>query len=161
MKSRIERHKKAGRACAIACLLAFSGNAAAQDTFRQFLTYNKVKFLVEATRQDGGSRVTITPSGLTESNEAVRHEIAGSVTFAEVDDIDGDGNPEVYVHGTPSAVGGAGIAIGYAVNNGKSISEIYIPPIAEDAKYSQGYRGSDESRVVEGRFMRRFPLYDA
>ena len=39
------------------------------------------------------------------------------------------------------------------------MSEIYFPPISEDAVNSKGYMGHDEFAVVEGVVAQRFPIY--
>ncbi len=47
----------------------------------------------------------------------------------------------------------------YAVNDGKSMTPIYLPPITDDAKASKGYMGHDEFAVLENVLGRRFPVY--
>ena len=54
---------------------------------------------------------------------------------------------------------GAGSLVAYAANRRKSLSEIYLPPLAEDPVASKGYMGHDEFRVVESTLVRRFPVY--
>jgi hypothetical protein len=52
--------------------------------------------------------------------------------------------------------------IGFRVasaNQRKSMSEIYLPLVSDDAKAAKGYMGHDEFAVVEGRLLRRFPVY--
>ncbi|MFW2439504.1 MAG: hypothetical protein ACN4GR_09050, partial [Arenicellales bacterium] len=52
-----------------------------------------------------------------------------------------------------------GELVAYAVNNKKSLSEIYLPPIENDKDNSRGYMGHDEFAVVENILARRFPVY--
>ena len=47
------------------------------------------------------------------------------------------------------------------MNNGKSMTPIYLPPITDDAKASKGYMGHDEFAVLENVLGRRFPVYKA
>jgi hypothetical protein len=42
--------------------------------------------------------LTITPSGLSIANDVIKQEIDGSVTGAEVADVNADGSPEIYVY---------------------------------------------------------------
>ncbi len=67
------------------------------------LVFNKefdmhgVHFVVEATDIGVMKTLTITPSGLAEVNDVITREIDGTVTNAEVADINADGSPEIYV----------------------------------------------------------------
>ncbi len=104
--------------------------------------------------------LVITPTGLEVSNEPVQRPISGMVVGAEAADLDADGSPEIYVFlqsGQPPQAG----LVAYAANRRKSLSQIYLPPLADDGKNSQGYAGNDELAVVENYLVRRFPLVDA
>lgn len=103
----------------------------------------------------------ITPSKLTEVNTPVVHSIVGeTVVGAELGDLNVDGWPEVLVYLTSDGSGSYGRIIGYSVNKGKSMSEVYLPELADDKKMSEGYMGHDEFGIVENTFCRRFPLYN-
>jgi hypothetical protein len=54
-----------------------------------------------------------------------------------------------------------GELVAYAANHKKSLSEIYLPPVSENAKVAEGYQGEDEFAVVENALVRRFPVYDS
>ena len=60
---------------------------------------------------------------------------------------------------TSAGSGSYGNVIGYSVNAGKSISEIYFPPIAENPKANKGYMGHDEFAIVETSLVQRFKIY--
>jgi predicted small lipoprotein YifL len=81
------------------------------------------------------------------------------VTEAEVSDIDAKGSPEIWVYVTSAGSGSYGFLAAYSANNKKSLSEIYLPPVSQNAKAAKGYMGHDEFRVVENTFVQRFPLY--
>jgi hypothetical protein len=148
---------------ALLLILSFaitSGHAAvAGEPFKQVFQLQGITFTVEATNEGSLNQLTITPKGLTEVNEPVTREIDGTVSGADVADIDVNGFPEIYVWVTSAGSGSYGSLVAYAVNKGKSISEIYLPPIADDPKHSKGYMGHDEFAVVEGTFVQRFPIY--
>lgn len=137
--------------------------AAAPETakpgFKKEFELNGIRFVVEATNEGSMNNLTITPSGLSEVNDVISREIDGSVTNAEIGDINADGSPEIYVWVNSAGSGGYATPIGYASNNNKSMSEIYFPPISEDAVNSKGYMGHDEFAVVEGVVAQRFPIY--
>jgi predicted small lipoprotein YifL len=132
---------------------------AAKPGFKQEFELNGIRFVVEATNEGSMNNLTITPSGLSEVNDVISREIDGSVTNAELGDINADGSPEIYVWVNSAGSGSYATPIGYSANNNKSMSEIYFPPISEDAVNSKGYMGHDEFAVVEGVVAQRFPIY--
>lgn len=107
-----------------------------------------------------GKQLLVQPSGLSVSNEVFRHDITGyTVVNAEIGDLNIDGYPEVFVYLTSDGSGSYGKLIGYSVNNGKSASQVYLPPVAEDPELNNGYMGHDEMAIVETTFCLRFPIY--
>lgn len=102
----------------------------------------------------------IQPVGLMEDNRKVVSEIDGTVTGAEIGDLNNDGFPEIYVFTTSDGSGSYGNVVGYAVNNGKSISEIYIPPITDSEEASEGYMGHDKFSIKDNLLVRSFPVYN-
>jgi Periplasmic lysozyme inhibitor of I-type lysozyme len=127
--------------------------------FNKEFDLHGVHFVVEATNNGSMNTLTITPSGLSVVNDVITREIEGTVSNAEVADINADGSPEIYVWVNSAGSGSYATPIGYSANNKKSLSEITFPPIAEDTDNSKGYMGHDEFAVVENVVARRFPLY--
>ncbi len=117
--------------------------------------WNDLFFQVEVFKD----QLKITPRGLEIDNRQVVHEIDGQVTQSEIGDLNLDGFPEVLVYVTAPGSGSYGSVIGYSVNNGKSMSLIYLPPISDDPELSSGYMGHDEFAIVESTLVRRFPVY--
>ncbi|MXR36764.1 PliI family lysozyme inhibitor of I-type lysozyme [Craterilacuibacter sinensis] len=128
-------------------------------TFDKTLSLQGVNFHVMATKEGSLNQLTITPSGLSGSNAPIKREIDGSVSGAEVADLNADGSPEVYVYVNSAGSGSYGSLVGYAANRKKSLSEIHLPDLSADKKLSQGYQGHDAFAVGEGRLLRRFPVY--
>jgi len=131
----------------------------AAEPFRKSLELQGFSFVVEATNEGSINQLKITPTGLTEDNKPAASEIEGTVSGAEIGDLDGNGFPEVYVYVTSAGSGSYGSLVAYAVNNGKSMTSIYLPPVTDNAKANKGYMGHDEFAVVEGTFVQRFPIY--
>ncbi|WP_297524942.1 lysozyme inhibitor LprI family protein [Sulfurovum sp.] len=127
--------------------------------FDKTLKLEGITFHVQATDSSSLNQLVITPSGLKEVNRVIGQEIDGSVTGAEVADLNGDGSPEIYIYVTSAGSGSYGTLVAYSANNKKSLSEIYLPPIGQNKKMAQGYMGHDEFSIVENTFVRRFPLY--
>jgi len=133
--------------------------APAGTDFNQEFDLHGVHFVVNASNDGSLNTLSITPSGLSEVNDAISREIEGTVTRAEVADINADGSPEIYVWVNSAGSGSYATPIGYSSNKNKSLSEIYFPPISDDPVNSKGYAGHDEFAVVEGVIVQRFPLY--
>jgi Periplasmic lysozyme inhibitor of I-type lysozyme len=127
--------------------------------FNKEFDLHGVHFVVEASNKGSVNTLTITPSGLSEVNDVITREIDGTVTNAEVADINADLSPEIYVWVNSAGSGSYAKPIGYSANNKKSLSDIYFPPISDDPVNSKGYMGHDEFAAVEGTIVQRFPVY--
>jgi hypothetical protein len=132
---------------------------AAAVTYDETLEYGGISFHVVATGDGSIGNVTITPSGLEADNAPITRETDGRVMLAEVGDLNVDNSPEVYVYTQSAGSGSYGGLIAYAANDRKSLSEIYLPPVAENPEASKGYMGHDEFAVVENTLVQRFPIY--
>jgi hypothetical protein len=129
--------------------------------FDKTLTLQGISFRVVSANQGSITRVTITPSGLGRDNQPVSREIDGTVTGAEVADLNGDGSPEIYVYVTSAGSGSYGSLVAYGANQRQSLSEVYLLPISEDVEASKGYMGHDSFAVSGNTLVRHFPLYKA
>lgn len=118
-----------------------------------------ITFHVTSPNSGSINEVTITPSGLEIDNSPVTVEIDGTVTGAEVSDLNFDGSPEIYVYATSAGSGSYGSVVAYGTNNRKSMSPIYLPPVVDHPEASKGYMGHDEFAVVELGLVQRFPIY--
>lgn len=126
--------------------------------FSAELTYPGSKISFRVSTQ--GDSLMIQPSGLSVSNETLYHDITGyTVVNAEIGDLNIDSYPEVFVYLTSDGSGSYGKLIGYSVNNGKSVSQVYLPEISENSEVNKGYMGHDEMAIVENTFCQRFPVY--
>lgn len=108
-------------------------------------------------RAEGGT-LTVTPSGLEASNEAMVTPIEGSVSAAEVADVNADGSPEIYVFLQPQGEDAVARLVAYSTNNLKSMSEIYLAPLSGDSENGLGFRGGNEFAVIENYIGQRFPV---
>jgi len=128
--------------------------------FDKVMELEGITFHVQATNGGSLNTLRITPSGLEEVNRPIEQEIDGTVTGAEVADLNRDGSPEIYVYVTSAGSGSYGSLVAYSANNKKSLSEIYLPPLENEKKaVSRGYMGHDRFSIVENTFARRFPIY--
>lgn len=126
-----------------------------KSLFRKSLSYGKFSFEINHS----GEELAIQPIGLAIDNRKVVLPVEGTVVNAEIGDLNMDGFPEVLVYIVSDGSGSYGSVIGYSVNKGKSMSQVYLPPVAENPKVNQGYMGHDEFAIVENTFNQRFPIY--
>lgn len=127
-----------------------------QRAFHKALSLQGITFDITAIDNE----LTIQPIGLTIDNSKVTHDILGcTVGNAEIGDLNADGYPEVLVYLVSDGSGSYGTVIGYSVNNGKSMSQIPFPSVADNPEVSKGYMGHDEFAIVEHSFRQRFPIY--
>jgi hypothetical protein len=132
-----------------------------QSPFDRSLALQGVTFRVASANRGSINRLEITPSGLAVDNSPIVRDIDGTVSGAEVADLNADGSPELYVYVTSAGSGSYGSLVAYSANRRKSLSEIHMAPITDDAKASDGYMGHDQFAVVENTLARRFPIYRA
>lgn len=140
-------------------LAASTSNYALADPFFAQMVLQDVTFQVESPNEGSINQVTVraeTPEGALESMVA---EADGTITKVEVEDLNGDGYPEIYVYINSAGSGSYGSLIAYASNRNKSLSQIYLPSIADDPSVAKGYMGHDEFAVGEGTLLHRFPIY--
>jgi hypothetical protein len=130
-------------------------------TFDKTLELQGIRFHVKSANVGSTNTLHIVPSGLEIDNSPIVKTIDGTVSGAEVADLNADGAPEIYVYVTSAGSGSYGSLAAYAANRRKSLSEICLPPLTDDKAASKGYMGHDEFAVLEGVLGRRFPIYRA
>ncbi|KOY51993.1 hypothetical protein I602_1553 [Polaribacter dokdonensis DSW-5] len=128
--------------------------------FNSVLNLQDVGFNVSSIEKDGKNTLTIFTFGLTESEYQETFNIDGEeVINAEVEDLNSDGSPELFVFTRSAGSGSYGNVYAFSVNNKKSMSEVYFQPTAENSKINKGYMGHDEFSLVENTLGQRFPIY--
>jgi hypothetical protein len=118
-----------------------------------------VRFHVAGAGQGPVTQLTITPSGLEIDNSPMTQEIEGTVTGAEVADLNVDQSPEIYVYARSAGADARGSVVAYGANRKKSLSQIYLPPVTDNAEAAKGFKGHDDFGVVEGTLVQRFPVF--
>jgi hypothetical protein len=138
---------------------ASEASSAIGRSFDRTLELQGIRFRVTSANEGSVNTLHIVPAGLEIDNSPIVRTINGTVTGAEVADLNVDGSPEVYVYVTSAGSGSYGSLVAYSANRRKSLSEIYLPPVTQDKVASKGYMGHDEFAVVESVLVQRFPVY--
>ena len=105
--------------------------------------------------------VRISPQGLEIDNSDITRPLTGNIVRAEVADLDQRWLARDLRLRQITWSRDAGRADRLRCQPKKSLSEIYLPAISENAKAAEGYQGEDEFAVVENALVRRFPVYDS
>jgi hypothetical protein len=127
--------------------------------FNQTLRLQGIRFRITSANSGSLNTLKIVPSGLALDNTPIVREIDGQITRAEVADLNADGSPEIYVYIRSAGSGSYGTLVAFSANRRKSLSEIFLPPVSDDAQAARGYMGHDDFAVVENTLVRRFPVY--
>ena len=128
-------------------------------TFDKKFALQGITFHVSCPNNSSLNTLEIKPAGLKIDNSIIKQEIDGTVTGAEIADLNSDGSPEIYIYINSAGSGSYGDVVAYSANNKKSLSGIYLSPLSDDKVNSQGYMGHDEFTVIETSLARRFPVY--
>ncbi|HWS00067.1 MAG TPA: PliI family lysozyme inhibitor of I-type lysozyme [Prolixibacteraceae bacterium] len=136
-----------------------AGDSVPRRVFQKLLAFQNFSFDIRTTGEGSIQQLTIQPDGLSIDNRQIVSEIVGTATETEIADLNGDGFPEILVFTTSAGSGSYGDVIGYSVNNGKSMSRISFPSLADNPEASKGYMGHDQFRVAENRLFRQFRTY--
>jgi hypothetical protein len=145
-----------------AFLIYFHSISVAEESqkFDQILNLEGISFHITSANEGSLNDVTIVPSGLAVSNDPITiKEANGSVSGADVADLNQDGSPEIYVYVNSAGSGTYGSLIAYSANHKKSLSGIYLPPLEDDQINSKGYMGHDEFSIKNDRLIRSFSVY--
>ncbi|WP_431158247.1 PliI family lysozyme inhibitor of I-type lysozyme [Winogradskyella poriferorum] len=128
--------------------------------FSKTLNLQGVGFNISSIEKDGKNTLTIFTFGLQESEYNETLNIEGEdVVNAEVEDLNSDGSPELFIYTRSVGSGSYGNVYAFSVNNKKSMSRVYFQPTAENTEINKGYMGHDQFSLVEIYLGQRFPIY--
>lgn len=127
--------------------------------FQKILTSKNISYNVFSLGSGSIQNLFVITKGLTEINDTFKIKIDGKVTNAEIADLNADGFPELLVYSTSAGSGSYGNVIGFSPNNGKSLSQVSFPDVADNPKANSGYMGHDSFAVVANKLVQIFPVY--
>jgi len=152
-------HSFPGRGVRLAIALAAFGlcGEALAAPFSRSLSLQGVTYSVEAKGEGSMQQLTVQARRNGKPFATVREEIEGRVIGAEVDDLNGDGQPDLFVYVESAGSGSFGTVRAWTSTKAGSLLPIHMQEMG--AKESSGYMGHDKYAVVETRLVRRFPVY--
>lgn len=130
------------------------------SSFQKKLSLQNISFEISTISKGSFQELKIKPYGLEIDNSEIIKTLDGRIVNAEIGDLNSDGFPEILIYTVSDGSGSYGDVIGYSVNNGKSISQIYFPPISENLKINKGYMGHDKFAIVEKTLNQWFQTYN-
>ena len=128
-------------------------------SFHKTVSLQNISFEISTSGEGSLRQLYIQPAGLSIDNRKLTHQIDGKVMDVEIEDLNSDAYPELVIYIQSAGSGSYGDVIAYSVNNGKSVSAAYLPPITDHPKASIGYMGHDEFTLIETTLARRFPIF--
>jgi hypothetical protein len=128
-------------------------------TFSKTLEMKGLTFEVTAADIEGGTLLTVKPTGLSGGDEPVQSDFSGKVLDAHIVDMDNDSWPEILVVYRMDGPSKQCNVVPYTVVNGVRLIEMYFPSILNDTYYSNGYKGEDEISLVDKYLIQLFPVY--
>ncbi len=137
---------------------ALTGTALAAP-FGSSLSLQGVSFQVQATGAGSEQQLTLKVSRAGQPVQVIKEPVEGRVVGAEVEDLNSDGQPDLFVYVQSAGSGSYGSLKGWTTPRSGSLLPIQLQELP--AKDAQGYRGHDQFAVVETSLVRRFPLYRA
>ncbi|AYA36586.1 hypothetical protein D3Y59_05655 [Hymenobacter oligotrophus] len=129
----------------------------ADVTFNRDLTQGEYRFQIQSASLDNGQQLTIrTRRGDALVTDPIRMNVQGSVTDAIMGDLNGNGNPELYVITSGSGTGSFGGVEAYEFVE-RAFRPVQAPPKLS-ADLAAGYSGQDKYEIRGNRLVRTFPV---
>ena len=128
-------------------------------SFQKLLPFENISFDIRTEGDGSIKKLFIHPSGLKEKNQDIEMEIDGMVKDAQVADLNSDQYPELLIFTQSAGSGSYGKLVAFSVNHGKSMSQVYFPPVDEDPVLKKGYMGHDKFLIEDNILVLEFPLY--
>lgn len=139
------------------CGSLITATAALAAPYQNTLQLQGVTFRVQASGEGSTQQLTVQAERAGQPLAENRLALDGTVVGAEVEDLNSDGQPELFVYGQSAGSGSYGSVWAWSVNRQGRLLPIRLG--AMNSKDSSGYRGHDRFAVVETSLVRRFPIY--
>lgn len=142
-----------------------TASASAQVEFPKMdstLKIGKVGYRVECrNRKVDVNQLDIRPIGFSSEARPVSFLLRGRVARAEIDDLNGDGYPDLVLYVYTDSSGIYGTVYAFVSKGNKSIAGCTLPDPMMDGQINSGYRGHDQFSLLQGYLLEKFPIYKA
>ena len=128
------------------------------STLAKKYTLGDVSFSIDYKEDSIMSSVTITPSGIKDS-EVINKKFEGRILDIKVADLNNDSYPELYIFTISAGSGSIGSVLAYSSNKNQSLTPIYLAELSSDKVHGAGYMGHDSFAIAEDKVIRSFPIY--
>ena len=131
---------------------------------KEILTATGKSFKVEQWKHSASlSRLTITTKGFTNTQEVFEIKDTDPLSRIFTLDLDKNGFEELYIITKSTGSGSYERIMGFASNNDRSVTPVYVPKMTEKDLESEGdftgYMGHDSIYVANKQLYRKFPVY--
>lgn len=130
-----------------------------EKVMRLKVSDGSTEFDIETIVLNDESEVTITPNSGLEMKDKQRLHLEGTVTKADLYDLNNDGYSELILHTVTQGSGSYGSVKVFSPNNGISLSEAFLPELTEVQMREFKYMGHDVFSIEGGFLIRKFPIY--
>jgi hypothetical protein len=145
-----------------ALLLLLPATAWSATPFQRSLSLQAISFTIQATGEGSRQELTIRTEGTKLPVAPIRRTVEGRVVGAEVADLNGNGQPEIYIYVQGPGSDRHGELVAYALVDGTRLAPIAMEALSGNkARGMDGFRGHDSFQVQEGCLIHRFPVYKA
>jgi hypothetical protein len=112
-----------------------------------------------SNKGESENQVSISPKGFDKDVRDLSFMIRGRLRKILVDDLNGDGYPDLLLCIYGGINGEMGNITCIASSGNKSFVPVRFPDIYSDVKISEGYKGHDEFTTMVSTLMQSFPVY--
>ena len=138
-------------------MLGALGGSAVAATPATTLALQGVTFKIQTKGEGSVKQLVVKASEAGHTFPVIKSELMGSISGSEVEDLNSDGRPELFLYVTSAGSGSYGSVMAWSASKAHTLLPITMPELS--GKWAQGYMGHDQFAVVETTLMRRFPVY--
>ena len=142
---------------ALASALLLAGAPVLAAPYASNLNLQGVSFAVTATGEGSLQNLTVKARRGDKAFPPIQETVEGRVVGAEVEDLNSDGLPDLFVYVESAGSGSYGSVKAWTTTKAGGLLPIHLQDMS--AKDAKGYMGHDRFAVVETSLVRRFPVY--
>jgi hypothetical protein len=107
------------------------------------------------------NQLEVRPLGFDNQAREMNFMLRGRVAKAEIDDLNGDGYPDLVLYVYMDSSANFGTVYAFVSKENKSMTGCVLPDPIMDGKINEGYKGHDQFSLMEGYLLDKFPIYKA